>query len=71
MHAGGRGRGDFDACPPPSFGPNREATLGTAARPGQQVPLASAADTAALAELTFNDYPQALQVQRHSMNNLS
>ena len=43
MHTGGRaGRGDFDDRPPPSFGPAREAPLGSAARPGQQLTLMSA-----------------------------
>lgn len=69
MHAGGRGRGDFDDRPPPSFAPDREAQLGSAARPGKVVKLKSTAETEALArthDRTFKAYPNALQVPHPS-----
>jgi hypothetical protein len=67
MHAGGRGRGDFDDRPPPTFAPDREALLGSAARPGEVHTFQSADETAALAERTFNKYPEALQVPHPCM----
>ena len=66
MHAGGRGLGDFDDRPPPSFGPDREALLGTAARPGRQLTLQSAASSARTIEATFGSFPKALQVPSSS-----
>ena len=63
MHAGGRGRGDFDDRPPPRFGPDREAQLGSAARPGEMVPLQGRHASAQNAERAFTEFPKALQVQ--------
>ncbi len=65
LHAGGRGRGDFDDRPPPSFGPNREAELGSAARPGAQITLPSAESSVSRIEETFGSFPQAVQVKQY------
>lgn len=63
---GGRGRGfgDFDDRPPPSFGPDREAPLGSAARPGQQVSLQTSGESTITVERAYAGFPEALQVQQ-------
>ena len=61
---GGRGRGfgDFDDRPPPSFGPDREAPLGSAARPGQQVSLQTSGESTITVERAYTSFPEALKV---------
>ncbi len=63
---GGRGRGfgDFDDRPPPSFGPDREAPLGSAARPGKQISLLTSGESTVTVERAYAGFPPALQVQQ-------
>ncbi|CAL8468702.1 g8242 [Coccomyxa elongata] len=60
---GGRGRGfgNFDDRPPPSFGPDREAPLGSAARPGKQISLLTSGESTVTVERAYAGFPPALQ----------